>query len=320
MKKVSIIVPTFNRARILAACLDSLVSQDYDRADFEVIIVDNNSTDGTRCLSESYISGHPGFNIRYALEQRPGLVFARHAGVKQARHEILSFIDDDSIACKSWLKELAAVFESNPEVAAVAGKINIRWDTAPPEWVIPYEPLLGKLDYGNEIKIERGLFINGSNFNIKKDALLKVGGFNPDQIGDWLVGDGEYGLCRKLHEAGYWIGWSPKALVEHCQAVARHATYADIERRFMNNGVSVPYQIFVLKRKGGLALLLNLLRSLVCAVSRQLAVCVFFMSGNKSRRYHAGFERAYYTAQFPYTWRILRDKTFREYLLRTDWF
>jgi len=199
---ISVIVPTYNRADIIVRCLDSLVTQDYHPDDFEIIVVDNNSSDNTREVVQKYIETYPGISIQYILESRQGLVYARHAGAKLAKYEILSFTDDDGILSPIWLKEVARVFSMNSEVAAVAGKILIRWDMPPPEWVILYEGLLGRLDYGEEIIIKKGLYINGGNFNIKKNVLNEVGGFNPDQIGDWLIGDGESGLCRKLHEKG----------------------------------------------------------------------------------------------------------------------
>lgn len=310
--KISVIVPTYNRANILPMCLDSLIKQEYPKSDFEIIIVDNNSKDNTKNVCEDYIKNYSNISLTYILEKRQGLVYARHTGAKKAKYEILSFTDDDGILSPVWLKEISNVFERCDKVVAVAGKISIKWDTAPPKWVIPYEPLLGKLDYGDEILIKKDLYINGGNFNIKKRVLYNVGGFNPDQIGEWLIGDGEAGLCHKLHKKGYLIGWAPKALMEHYQIVKKNATPKDIKRRYINNGRSVPYRIFAVEKKGLPTLLVNLINSSILMIKCLFMMTYFLFIEKKEYMYEAYFNYAYYSCQIPYTLKILVDPKFRE--------
>lgn len=317
--KISVIVPTYNRANILPMCLDSLVKQEYPKSDFEIIIVDNNSKDNTKKVCENYIKKYPDISLRYVLEKRQGLVYARHQGAKKAKHEILSFTDDDGILSPIWLKEIGNVFTMCDKVVAVAGKISIKWDTTPPKWVIPYEPLLGKLDYGDKIQIKKGLYINGGNFSIKKSVLYEVGGFNPDQIGDWLIGDGETGLCHKLHKKDYLIGWAPNALMEHYQIVKKNATLKDIKRRHINNGRSVPYRIFAIENKGIFALFGNLVIALMLMVTWLLILIFFSLIGRKESAYRAYFNYSYYICQFPYTVKVLTDSKFRITILSNDW-
>ena len=317
--KISVIVPTYDRANILPMCLDSLVKQEYPKSDFEIIIVDNNSKDNTKKVCENYIKKYPDISLRYVLEKRQGLVYARHQGAKRAKHEILSFTDDDGILSPIWLKEIGNVFGICDKVVAVAGKISIKWDTTPPKWVIPYEPLLGKLDYGDELHIKKGLYINGGNFSIKKNVLYEVGGFNPDQIGEWLIGDGEVGLCRKLHKKDYFIGWAPNALMEHYQIVKKNATLKDIKRRHINNGRSIPYRIFAIEKKGIFTLLGNLVIASMLMVT-WLSILIFFsLIGKKESTYKAYFNYAYYSCQFPYTLKIMTDSKFRRTISSNDW-
>jgi glycosyltransferase involved in cell wall biosynthesis len=313
--KITVIVPTFNRAKILSACLSSLVNQEYSKDNYEILIVDNGSIDNTKDLVDQYIKKYSCLDMRYLYEQQAGLVFARHTGANNAKYEILSFTDDDGILSPCWLKEIANVFRMNPEIAAVAGKIDIKWDENPPDWVIPYESLLGKLDYGKEILIKKRLYINGGNFSIKKKILFEVGGFNPDQIGEWLIGDGESGLCRKLHERGYLIGWVPKALMEHCQIVKRNATFDDIKRRYINNGRGIPYRIFVVEGGGLKELLENLL---VSGENYQLWKDKLQNSRSDEEKYKALFEMEYYSCQIPYTCQILTDKRLREIIVKNN--
>ncbi|NVN97987.1 MAG: glycosyltransferase family 2 protein [Geobacteraceae bacterium] len=316
---ISVIIPTFNRAEQLMVALDSLARQDYDKSRFEILVVDNNSSDRTEGAVCRFRDEHPDISVRYIFEPRKGLVYARHAGAKSASFEILVFTDDDAILTESWLSEINDVFQLNNDIAAVAGKILIRWDEPPPGWVLPYEHLLGRLDYGDQVRVEKGLFINGGNFSIKKTVLKEVGGFNPDQIGAWLIGDGETGLCRKLHTHGYLIGWAPAALMEHFQIVRKNATFKDIKRRYINNGRSVPYDIFAVKKLGMLPLLKNLYHaagSIKRSVRDYISAC---RSENRDDQYLALFNVAYYGCQFPYTFKLLLNSRFRRLISQSDW-
>lgn len=318
--RISVIIPTYNRSNLLPMCLDSLMKQSYPKTNFEVIIIDNNSQDNTKEVVNKYIYDYPDVNIRYLLEKRPGLVYARHAGAKAARFEILAFSDDDGILAPEWLMEIAKVFNINEQIAAVAGKIIVRWDQIPPEWVIPYESLLGKLDYGHRIRVGKRFYINGGNFTIKKNVLYELGGFNPDQIGDWLIGDGETGLCRKIHKAGMLIGWNPKALMEHYQVVKKNATIQDIKRRFINNGRSVPYRIYVVDKKGFQGLLLNLPWVFLKIIYWQINKVLYFLCRRDQKYLAAIFETSYYCCQIPYTFKLLFNKNFRELIQQSNWF
>ena len=317
---ISVIIPTYNRANILPMCLDSLVEQNYPKGDYEIIVVDNNSTDNTSKVVHSYIRKYRNVSISYILEKRPGLVYARHTGVKNSKFEILSFTDDDGILCKDWLKEISNVFQKNPEAAAVAGKIVIKWDEEPPTWVVHYESLLGKNNYGDEVKFERNIYISGGNYNIKKEIFFKLGGFNPDQIGDWLVGDGETGLNRKLWGGDYLIGWAPKAIMEHYQIVKKNATVKDIKRRYINNGIAVPYRIFVTQKRGILSLIKNLIKIIKPMIKLQIKIIYFSIKGEKEKKYSIIFQLSYYICQFPYTFKLIFNKKFANYVRKADWF
>ncbi|GBG57994.1 glycosyl transferase [Sporomusaceae bacterium FL31] len=318
--KISIILPTYNRGHNIHIALNSLIKQNYPPNDFEIIVVDNNSNDNTKSVVSDYIKRHAPLRISYIFEPRQGLVYARHKGAEYAQYEILAYCDDDGIYDECWLLEISRVFSYNSDICAVGGKIVIKWDEEPPDWVVKYEPLLGKIDYDVGVILPTGYFINGGNFSIKKDILYRLGGFNPDQIGDWLIGDGETGLCRKLHEAKCPIGWSSKALMEHYQIVKKNATKQDIKRRFINNGVGIPYRIYVIERKGIIGLALNLFKAFLHMCIWTLKMCLgIVIRKDTATKYEATFEYYYHWCQFPYTWRIMSDQKFRNELLKDNW-
>lgn len=317
--KFSVIISTYNRANTIWMCLDSLMNQNYPKDDYEVIVVNNNSSDNTEEVVEKYIENYPDVNLKYYFVPRPGQVYARQIGILAAKNEILSFSDDDGILCPDWLKEISNVFKGNKNAAGVAGKIEIKWDEEPPEWIYEYEIQLGKLDYGNEVKYEVGLYMNAGNLSIKKDVLIDVGGFNPEMVGNWLLGDGETGLWLRLKNRNMLIGWAPKALMYHYQIAKKNATQNDIKRRFINNGICIPYNIYAIKKEGTAALIKNIFYALRKGFRWKMKSIRYSLTGIKEQEYNAMFRSAYYFAQIGYTWKILSDKNFRNSLTRNDW-
>jgi GT2 family glycosyltransferase len=227
----------------------------------------------------------------------------------------LSYIDDDGFLNPEWLREVARVFQTNDQVAAVAGKIVIKWDTNPPDWIEPYEWLLGRLNYGDEIRYENNLYVNGGSFSIKKNILYELGGFEHGQKGDFLVGNCEDGLNERLQQAGYLIGYTPYAVMEHFQIVGKNGTERDIRRRYKNFGYRIPYQIFVIEKKGYFGLLYNLLKRLKGIALGTLEWMFFCMKRQKDNARHSKFLITHDWAQIIYTLKIFFSKKFKKFLL-----
>ena len=240
--KASIIIPTYNRSDVIIRSLETWTTQTLCSDDFEVIVVDNNSTDNSATQINDFIKNRS--NFQYLKELKPGSTNARHAGAKLAQSELLIFADDDGLFNGSCIEEIVNVYQQNIEVVAVAGKIDIAWDKTPPEWIAPYEFMLGKLNYGNEVLVGTDLYLNGGLFSIKKSVFEELGGFNPDLVGDYLVGDGDTGLVIKLQQQKRLIGWTPYATMQHLQFVDGQGTVKDMGRRFYNVGISSSYGLF----------------------------------------------------------------------------
>ncbi len=240
--QLSIIIPTYNRADVILRSLETWTKQTLDADKFEVIVVDNNSTDGSGELIQDFIKDYKNFH--YLLETKQGSTNARHAGANRAKADILMFCDDDGLFNPDCASEILKVYKSNLEVVAVTGKILIKWDKTPPDWIEPYEFMLGKLDYGDKVKYDTSFYLNGGVFSIKKKIFNNLGGFNPDLIGNYLVGDGDTGLVIKLHKKNLLIGYTPLAVMEHLQFVDKQGSEKDMGRRFYNIGISGSYGFF----------------------------------------------------------------------------
>lgn len=245
--KLSVIIPTRNRAASLRRALVSILGQSFSKNDFEVIIVDNGSSDDTQSVASEFINTYA--NFRYLNADAPGLHEARHMGMNAAKAEFLVFCDDDIGASSGWLE---GVWEGFYQYGAdlVGGKILPQWEITPPTWLINLwkrgEPdwqalgYLSILDFGNIIKEIDSSYIWGCNFSIRKNLLLEAGGFHPDSMPDDLLhlrGDGESYVARFAASRGYKSVYVPSALVHHFVPQER-MTIQYLRKRAFSQGVS----------------------------------------------------------------------------------
>ncbi len=246
----SIIAPTRNRSKWLISAIRSFVEQDFPSSQYEIIVVDNGSTDNTREITE-HIASVNKYTIRYIYEPVPGLLSGRHCGALEAKGEILIFVDDDIEAVKGWLSAIMAEFEDD-SVHLVGGPSLPRYEADPPAWVDKYcswkeDQLtcgsLSLLDKGKERMEIDPVCVWGLNFAIRRKTLFELGGFHPDNIPRYLQhfqGDGETGLAMKIKAKGLKAVYAPGAKVYHHIPRERlTATY--FENRFFYQGVCDSY-------------------------------------------------------------------------------
>src|SRR5256885_3014027 len=124
--KITVVIAAYNRSEMLKATLNSVLNQESNNISYEVIVVDNNSTDNTKQVVENLIvEGHQ--NLRYLFEPRQGCSHARNTGVAAACSEIIAFADDDVRVTKDWIANIKRAFDSHPEIDCVGGKVLPRW-------------------------------------------------------------------------------------------------------------------------------------------------------------------------------------------------
>lgn len=105
-KQISVIICTYNRALYLTEALDSLYHQTLPKTSFEVIVVNNNSTDNTEDICHSYIDAHPDMQVIYLNEEKQGASFARNTGAALSNSGLLCFMDDDAVANTDYLSRI----------------------------------------------------------------------------------------------------------------------------------------------------------------------------------------------------------------------
>ncbi len=255
---LSVIVPTRNRALFLKDALESILKQNLCKEEFEVLVVDNGSTDQTAEVVEEFIA--KSNQIRYFFAPEPGLHVGRHLGAREAKGEILVYVDDDIIATSDWLEAIKNAF-NNPKVALVGGKILPKWEGDVPEWInlfkheVEYGWTIGYvslLDFGNVPREIPAYYVYGCNFSIRKSVLFECGGFHPDSMPQELIqyrGDGESALSLTIMGKGYKSFYEPKASVYH-RIPPERLTLDYFCRRAFNQGVSDSYT--EIRRKHGL--------------------------------------------------------------------
>ncbi|MBD1849814.1 glycosyltransferase family 2 protein [Cyanobacteria bacterium FACHB-502] len=117
---ISIIIPTLNRDNLLKSTIKSFCLQYFSPDQFEILVVDNGSTDNTKDIAQAAINEFSPHQIRYIYEPEPGLLSGRHPGALEARGKILTFVDDDIEADPEWLRAIKESF-NDPTVKLVGG-------------------------------------------------------------------------------------------------------------------------------------------------------------------------------------------------------
>jgi len=180
--EISVVIPTYNRCELLRRAVLNLLQQDANRSTFEIIIVDNNSSDKTRAMVESLIAGGSA-NLRYIPEYQQGNAYARNTGIQYAQGSIIAFLDDDVVVGSNWIETLKRAFDEDQDLSFVGGRIVPQWDEPPPSWLtVEHWSPLALLDYGpDEFQImgqnPRGLLT--ANIAFRRDVFERIGNFSP---------------------------------------------------------------------------------------------------------------------------------------------
>jgi glycosyltransferase involved in cell wall biosynthesis len=196
--RVSVVVCTFNGARTLGECLDGLGALDYP--DYEVIVVNDGSTDTTAAIAASY-------PVRLITTENRGLSSARNTGLEAATGEIVAYIDDDARPDPHWLRYLAHAFMEGGW-AAVGGP-----NLAPPDDGVVADCIANSPGGPMHVLVSdsEAEHVPGCNMAVRRSALMRIGGFDPR----FHVAGDDVDLCWRLQALGLKVGFSPAAVVWH---------------------------------------------------------------------------------------------------------
>lgn len=212
---------TYNRSESLAKALDSIAASIVPNGtEWEVLVVDNNSKDQTRAVSEGYCQKYPG-RFRYLFEPRQGKSYALNSGIREARGDILAFVDDDVSVEPTWLHNLTSVLQDG-EWAGAGGRILPARSFAPPRWLALEGPrnlgmvLCAQFDLGNvPAELKDAPF--GTNMAFRRETFDEFGDFRidlgPRPDSEMRNEDTEFG--RRVMAGGGRLRYVPSAVVYH---------------------------------------------------------------------------------------------------------
>lgn len=221
--KITVILCTYDRCQTLEKALSSLAASRLpESVDWEVLVVDNNSRDQTRAVVEAFCRRYPG-RFRYLLESRQGKSYALNTGIREARGEVLAFVDDDVTVDPDWVKNLTAnLFDG--EWAGAGGRILPASVVTPPRWLAlkgKYSHaglLYAHFDLGEQpLQLERPPY--GASMAFRKEMFERHGGFltdlgpGPNRAVPRFGEDTEFGY--RLMSAGGKLRYEPSAVAYH---------------------------------------------------------------------------------------------------------
>lgn len=233
VRSATILICTYNRAPFLRETLQALAGaprrDDYEA---EVIVVDNNSDDGTREVVEQVARDAP-LPLRYAFEPTQGKSFALNLGLREAAGDIIAHTDDDVIPGEGWLDRMVDLFRAH-DIAFAFGKVLPRWGALPPaELLLPaahriWGPL-ALVDYGDEAAeyVDDGIsrrFPIGANLGFDRQALIDIGGWRTDlgKVDNSLISGEDHEVFHRLQTSGRYRGWyDPQLVVSHYVPASR---------------------------------------------------------------------------------------------------
>jgi glycosyltransferase involved in cell wall biosynthesis len=241
--QISAIICTHNRAGYLSKALQSLVNQSLLKEQFEILVVDNKSTDTTQQVVCEEFAFVP--NLRYFYDPILGLSQARNTGWRNASGEYIAYLDDDAIACPQWLERILDAFsKAVPQPGGVGGKVEPIWEVPRPDW-LP-DPLLSYLTIVDWSEVPTTLddwrYIAGANMAFPKFILDTIGGFpmNLGRQGNQLLSNEEICMRDQIKSRGYTIYYHPEIVVKH-HVPASRLTQDWFIRRLYWQGISEAY-------------------------------------------------------------------------------
>lgn len=208
---ISVVIATRNRASQLETCLRRFEQLDLAGiTDWELLLVDNGSSDDTAQVVERLIADTK-LPLRYIFEPKPGVSSARNAGIRAARYEIIAFTDDDCMVDRGWLRAIATVFQEEPDLALVGGRVEL-YD---PE---DYEISVRRFDDRSSLRSLDELFgrLIGCNVTASAAAIRQVGPFDTAMGagGSFKAGEDHEFFYRILKHGGK-VLYDPRILIEH---------------------------------------------------------------------------------------------------------
>jgi len=264
----TVAICTFNGSERIGQVLESLASQRAGDATWEVVIVDNASTDDTPEVCCSFADQMP-VPLRVACEERPGLSYARGCAARNARGQIVCFLDDDTPAEPDFVEAAIQAFRDHPNAGCLGGKVKPIWEQPPTPLVLEVcDFALAVCDYGDEPFQYSGVRAGGpvgAGICLRRDVLLQAyandewaaGNLGP--VGKKRISGSEMALNAVIASLGHEMWYVPELVIHHI-IPAKRMTFDYLAKLYesIGRGQAMTRRIFDWKaRSAALAILLS---------------------------------------------------------------
>ncbi|MBN3961330.1 hormogonium polysaccharide biosynthesis glycosyltransferase HpsE [Nostoc sp. NMS8] len=220
---ISVAIPAYNGATRLPKILDKILTQKgVEKLNWEIIIVDNNSSDNTSEVIENYQKIYDGrFHIRYFLEPEQGAAFARLRAVREARGQLIAFLDDDNLPDPNWLLEAYNFGLNHPQAGAWSGQIHGDFEVNPPENFERIQAFLAIREHGSNPHLfdaDNLRLPPGAALVVRKEVWCENVPVRPNLSGKLpgiLVQGDDYEPLLYIHYAGWEIWYNPTMHTYH---------------------------------------------------------------------------------------------------------
>ena len=217
--ELSIIISTYNNAASLVRTLDSVAKQDYDKKEWECVVVNNNSTDDTAARVAAFIKEHPEVNIRLVDEPQLGLSFGRNRGIAESKGQIVAFIDDDETINEGFVSAYIDLFRNHGAFVG-SGALKVCYDSKRPKWMSHYteKMIANPFDLGKDIiTVTSKITPTGGNMAFNRELFNLYGNFdtNLGRRGSALFGGEENDIFARVRDLGERVFYTPHAIAYH---------------------------------------------------------------------------------------------------------
>ena len=217
---ISVIICTYNREKYLYNALSHVACNTLNKSEYEIVLVNNNSTDNTEQESQRFATDYPDVNFHYFVETKQGLAHARNRGIEESRGEYLVFLDDDSFVRPEYLENLLTQLNTYSDVSAWGGRIIPLFESGRPpkwwgcRWTVPW---VSAIDMGDNVRLFERQYPIGANMGVKRSVVEKVGLFNTElgRSKKNLMAGEEKDFFNHIRENGGKIYYFPNIDVQH---------------------------------------------------------------------------------------------------------
>ena len=214
---LALVVCTYNRAADLDRVLGFIGDQHAPGVRWSVLVVDNNSTDGTAAVVAAHAAAGRVPGLRRVVETTQGLTPARRRGVSETDADWVAFVDDDNLLRPDWVAEVAAAVREHPSAGAVGGRVLPSWAEPPPPYLPSFGWALAMQDHGPSPREVDGLV--GAGLVVRRAALEATGWLDrpllADRVGTRLVSGGDVEIGQRLRAAGFPLRYHPACVLDH---------------------------------------------------------------------------------------------------------